>query len=185
MPHVHRFGLPGAPLGLLGVLLASPSLYGCGSDTPTLNPAAVERAVAASILSQHHLDVRVSCPSNVPRKAGVVFTCTATLDVGTYPVRVTETTAGGRVRYENRAPLATLDVARVERAIERSIRTQRRLASTVTCPAEVIRQAGIAFTCTATVAGRSYPFAVTEVNGSGRVRYVGLPRAGRRPQVSG
>ena len=33
----------------------------------------------------------------------------------------------------------------------------------MTCPPEVIQKAGIAFTCTATVNGRQYPFAVTEV----------------------
>jgi hypothetical protein len=37
----------------------------------------------------------------------------------------------------------------------------------------VIQKAGIVFTCTATVAGRSYPFAVTEVDDHGHVRYVG------------
>jgi hypothetical protein len=184
LSHTHLPGLSGV-VGFLGVVVAAPSLYGCGSTTPTLNAVAVERAVAASILTQHDLRVRVSCPRTVPRRAGVVFTCTAGLDVGTYPVYVTETTAGGRVRYENRAPLATLDIARVQHAIERSIRAQRRLTSTVTCPAEVVRRTGIAFTCTATVAGRRYPFAVTEIAGSGRVRYVGLPPAGGRPRVSG
>ena len=104
---------------------------------------------------------------------GFAFTCTAKLDVGAYPVSVSETNARGHVSYQNQAPLAVLDVARVERAISQSIRAQRALHSTVACPAEVIQRAGIAFTCTATVAGRGYPFAVTEVDDRGHVRYVG------------
>jgi hypothetical protein len=138
----------------------------------------VERAISSSILAQHHLHATVSCPSDVPRRAGYVFTCTASLDVGTYPVLVTETNSSGHVRYENRAPLAGLDTAGVERAISESIRGQRGLDSTVTCPAEVLQKAGIAFTCTAMVGGRLYPFAVTEVDGAGHVRYVGLQRTG-------
>jgi hypothetical protein len=133
----------------------------------------VERAIAASILTQHRLHATVHCPANAPLKAGYVFACTAKLDVGAYPVLVTETNARGHVRYQNQAPLAVLDVARVERAIGQSIRTQRGLHSAVACPAEVIEKAGIAFTCTATVAGRGYPFDVIEVDDHGHVRYVG------------
>jgi hypothetical protein len=153
-------------------------LSGCGSSTPTLNTAPVERAIAASILAQHHLYATVHCPPKVSRKAGVVFTCTAGLNVGAYPVRVTETNTSGHVQYENPAPLVALDIAGVEHAIEQSIHSERHLAATVTCPAEVLQQAGIAFTCTARVNGRLYPFAVSEVDGDGHVRYVGLRRSG-------
>jgi hypothetical protein len=40
----------------------------------------------------------------------------------------------------------------------------------------VLQQAGIAFTCTAVVAGRPtrYPFVVTQTNDTGHVRYEGL-----------
>jgi hypothetical protein len=158
--------------------LVAASLPGCGSSTPTLNTVAVKRAIAESILTQHHLYATVSCPSKVPRKAGFAFTCTASLNVGTYPVLVTETNGSGHVRYENRAPLVSLDVAGVERTIRQSIRSQRGLDSTVSCPAEVIQKTGIVFTCMATVDGRGYPFTVTEVNGDGHVRYVGLQRVG-------
>lgn len=142
-------------------------------NPPTLNTVTVEHAVAASILTQHHINASVSCPSKVPRKAGVVFTCTASLNVGTYPVAVTETNNSGRVKYQNQAPLAALNIAKVERAIEQSIGTKRHHNSTVTCPAEVIQKKGIVFTCTAKVDGRSHPFEVTEVDDNGHVSYVG------------
>jgi Domain of unknown function (DUF4333) len=145
---------------------------------PALNTAAVARAIEASILTQHHLRAIVRCPKQLPRKAGLAFTCTANLDVGTYPVRVTETTAAGRVHYQNAAPLLALDIARVETAIRKSIRGQRHLSSDVTCPAEVIQKTGTKFTCIASVNGERYPFAVTEVDGNGHVRYVGLHQIG-------
>ena len=66
-----------------------------------------------------------------------------------------------------------LDVAKVERAIERSIVAQRQLRSSVSCPAEVIEKAGLVFDCTATVKGRRFPFRVTEIDAEGHVRYVG------------
>jgi hypothetical protein len=160
-------------------------LLGCGKSMPTLNTVRIERAVTQSILTQHHLHTTVSCPKRVPRKARFAFTCTARLSVGTYPVLVTETNASGHVRYENQAPLVSLDIAGVERAITQSILSQRRLQATVTCPAEVIQKAGIAFTCTAMVGGRAYPFAVTESDGDGHVRYVGLQQAGGSPPPSG
>jgi hypothetical protein len=157
----------------LAIAVLVPSLSGCGKSAPTLNTVTVERAVAASILAQRHLSATVSCPSKVPRKAGVVFTCTATLNVGTYPVSVTETNNSGHVEYQNQAPLVTLNIAGVEQAIKQSISSQRHLNSTVTCPAEVIQKKGIVFTCTAVVNGRSYPFEVAEVDEHGHVRYIG------------
>jgi hypothetical protein len=159
--------------GLSVAALVGLSIAACGASEPTLSVVPVERAIAASILAQHHLHATVRCPTNAPRQAGFAFTCMAELDVGAYPVLVTETNARGHVRYQNQASLAILDIARVERAIEQSISAQRDLRSTVVCPAEVIQKAAVAFTCTATVAGRSYPFDVTEVDDQGHVRYVG------------
>ncbi len=147
-------------------------LPGCGSTRTTFRTGRVEHAIADSILTQHHLRATVRCPTVVPRRAGFVFTCTARLSVGTYPVVATETNRRGHVSFRNTAPLLTLDVAAVERAITRSIVSQRHLRSTVSCPEEVLQMAGITFTCTATVNGRHYPFSVTEVDGDGHVRYV-------------
>jgi len=158
-------------VGLAAALLAAGYLAGCGTSTSTLDSVRVERAIADSILSEHSLYATVSCPSSVPQEKGHVFTCQAHLDVGTYPIRVTETNAAGHVRYENRRPLAVLDSAKVQNAIRASILHQRDLASTVRCPSEVLQKAGLSFTCRATVSGRSYSFAVHETDGRGNVRY--------------
>jgi hypothetical protein len=152
------------------------SIAGCGSSTPSLNTTPVARAIARSILAQRSLTTTVHCPATVPLRAGLVFTCTARLDVGSYPISVREINASGRVRYGNTAPLVILDIQKVQRAITTSILTQRHLRAVVVCPAEVIEQAGVRFTCTARVNGARYPFAVTETNGHGNVRYEGRPR---------
>ena len=96
------------------------------------------------------------------------------LNVGAYPVSVTDVNSSGRVRYQNQSRLAILDIAKVEGAIRGSILSQRRLRSVVTCPAEVIQQPGVRFTCTATVGGHRYLFEVAETDGNGHVRYLGL-----------
>jgi hypothetical protein len=77
------------------------------------------------------------------------------------------------VRYEGQAPLTGLDVARIKRAIRTSLAAQRGLSATVDCPAEVLQQAGLRFTCTAHARGRNYPFLVTETDQAGHVTYVG------------
>jgi hypothetical protein len=155
-----------------GAVLATVSLVGCGSSATTLDSARVERAIANSILRERNLYTMVTCPSKVPQQAGHVFTCTAHLDVGTYPIAVTETNGSGHVRYENQRPLVVLDTRQVQRAISASLLHQRRLRSTVRCPAEVLQQAGLKFTCSASVNGRAYPFVVSELDSAGHVRYV-------------
>jgi hypothetical protein len=164
-----------ALLAFVGVLAALVTLSACGSSSSTLDTTRIQRAVAASILAQRGLHTTVSCPANIPVKLGHTFTCTAKLQVGTYPVTVTETTSKGRVRYENRRPLVALNIAKVQRAIAASILHQRNLKSTVSCPEQVLQQSGVTFTCTAVVAGNTkhFPFVVTQVNNNGRVRYEG------------
>jgi hypothetical protein len=157
-----------AAAGVLGLVLG-----GCGSSTPTLDTAAVQRAIAATILTERHVQTTVQCPSGVQRKAGITFTCTAKLDAGTYPVTVTQKDGDGHVRYANAAPFVVLNTAKIERAIAASMLAQRKLHGTVSCPANVLQQAGLHFVCKATVAGRVYPFEVTQTDGSGRVSYVG------------
>jgi hypothetical protein len=152
--------------------LCATLLPACGSSKPALNEAVVERAVAQSILKQRHIYATVDCPPNVPQQAGRVFTCTAHLDVGTYPVAVTEVDGKGNVRWATSSPLVILDIHRVETAIARSVRHQRHLTARVTCPRQVIQRAGVVFTCTATINGREASFTVTEVDGNGHVRYV-------------
>lgn len=66
----------------------------------------------------------------------------------------------------------TLNTKRVERAIVASIFSQRHLHASASCPAEVVQQKGVQFTCAATVSGRRYPVTVTQIDGSGHVTYI-------------
>jgi hypothetical protein len=72
-----------------------------------------------------------------------------------------------------------LDVARVERSIQGSIRAQRHLTSTVACPTHVLQKPG-KFACIATTYSAKKPhkriqtpFLVTILNSKGYVSYVG------------
>lgn len=72
-----------------------------------------------------------------------------------------------------------LDMARVERAIERSIYSQRHLKSTIVCPKKVPQKPG-KFACIATTTSTKKPhkkiktpFVVTVHNTSGYVTYIG------------
>ena len=104
---------------------------GCGSSASTLNTTAVERAIAGPILTERHVHAAVACPSKVPRKAGLVFTCTARLDVGTYPVTATQIDSRGHVRYQNQAPLVILNIAKVQSAHMTSVPATSRLSSAI------------------------------------------------------
>ena len=158
-------------VGIAAAALAVGALTGCGSSVTTLDSVRVERAIADTILRERNLYATVACPASVPQKAGHAFICQAHLDVGTYPIEVTETNGSGHVRYENQRPLVVLDTAKVQRAIRASIHNQRDLPSTVKCPAEVLQQAGLGFTCRARVNGKAYRFAVSELDDGGHVRY--------------
>ncbi len=160
---------------VVAIVLATGCLSACGSSTHDLNSAKVEHAIAKSILEQRNVHAAVACPARVPQQSGHTFTCTARLDVGTYPVTVTETDGNGRVSYRDDKPLVVLKIAKVQHAIEASVFSQRRLRATASCPSEVLQKAGIVFRCTAVVRGRKrrYPFEVREVDGAGHVRYVG------------
>jgi hypothetical protein len=168
----HRSGA--AAVIVAAALLALAALAGCGSSaTATLDTVKLERAIAGSILTGHHVYTLVSCPARVPQRRGHRFACTANLRVGSYPVYITEMDEDGHVSYGDDAPLSTLDTQRVEQSIAASIHTQRGLRARVACPSQVLQQRGLAFTCTAAVGNRRYPFAVTESDGNGNVRYVG------------
>jgi hypothetical protein len=160
---------------LLGALLSVTCLSACGSSgASTLNTAKIGRAIAESILRQHGIHAMVACPSKIARRAGELFTCTARLDVGSYPVAVTEIGNNGHVRYGNTSPLTILNIAKVEHAIEASVRDERRLRAAVSCPAEVLQQKGLVFRCSAVIRGgtRRYLFVVREIDEAGHVRYL-------------
>jgi hypothetical protein len=167
-PATGRRALTTAAICGLATVLAS-----CGSSSQTLDTGGIERAIAASILSQHKLHTTVVCPAHVALEQGHTFTCTARLQAGTYPVTVSETDAHGHVRYENSAPLVVLDSAKVRAAIAASILRQRNLHANVTCPKVILQRQGVRFVCTATEHGRSTPFDVVETDEHGHVRYVG------------
>jgi len=165
----------GRPARRAGLAIGlSAALLGACGGSPTLDIAMVEHAAAASILAQHHMRVTVRCPEGVPERSGFTFWCSADLEVGSYPLLVTETNGAGGVRYENSAPLVALDIGKVERAISASVRKRRRAAAIVRCPQEVIQRAGVVFFCTALVDGGFYRVRVLETDGEGHVRYVGL-----------
>jgi hypothetical protein len=157
------------------VLFTAACVSACGSGARYLDDEKVERAIATSVLRERNLYALVACPPKIPQLAGHTFTCTARLNVGTYPVTVTETNGSGQVRYQDQKPLVVLDIAKVQHAIEASVLRQRRVHATVSCPAEVLQRAGISFRCTAAIdnGGHSYPFLVTEIDGAGHLRYLG------------
>jgi len=65
---------------------------------------------------------------------------------------------------------AILDVAGIQTAIEQSIVKERGIATVVICPADVPRESGFHFTCTARLDVGSYSVSVIE-NADGGVRY--------------
>lgn len=157
-------------------LLGIACLSACGSGTRHLDSVKIERSIQQSVAQQRGLHSTVTCPAQVPQEAGRVFTCDAHLDVGIYPVTVTEIGSGGQVRFADRRPLIVLNIAKVRRAIETSVSRQRKVSASVSCPSEVLQRAGIVFRCTAVVEGTShrYPFAVTELDNAGHVRFLGI-----------
>jgi hypothetical protein len=66
-----------------------------------------------------------------------------------------------------------LNTEKVERAIERSSLAQRGARADVSCPAGVHQTKGLAFSCTAVVKHDRTRFVVTQLDGSGHVRYEG------------
>ena len=66
-----------------------------------------------------------------------------------------------------------LNTEKVERAIEHSSLAQRGAHATVTCPSGVHQKQGLVFSCTAVVRRDRTQFVVTELDGSGHVRYEG------------
>jgi hypothetical protein len=165
----------------LPVLVLASILAGCGSSATSLQTSTIEAAITKSILVQHGAHTTVTCPASVPKRIGEAFTCNAVLEAGDYPVAVTETDAAGHVKWISKAPLVLLDARNVGLAISRSVLSQRGVRATVSCPAEVLQEKGLTFSCRVTVAHSSgkvkagvYRFQVTEADARGHVRYVGV-----------
>ena len=66
----------------------------------TLNVATVESAIVRAIRAQRGQSATVRCPSPILQKAGLVFTCTATLSDGRLLFRVVEQNDAGGVRFQ-------------------------------------------------------------------------------------
>jgi hypothetical protein len=70
------------------------------------------------------------------------------------------------------AGAATLNTRQTKESIEETLLKKRHLRATVTCPAEVVKQAGVIFDCVATTpTGAKTTFHVTVKNNRGFVEY--------------
>jgi uncharacterized protein DUF4333 len=86
---------------LVAASLAAAACGSSGSPT-TLNTAKVERAIEHSSLAQRGVHAQVSCPSGVPQKEGLVFSCTAVVGHASTRFVVIEQDDSGHVHYEAR-----------------------------------------------------------------------------------
>jgi hypothetical protein len=88
-----------------GVLVAtSLAVTACGSSgsSATLNTGKLEQAIEGSSFAQRGQHARVSCPSSVPQRKGLVFSCTAVVGHVSTRFVVTEQNGSGHVDYEAR-----------------------------------------------------------------------------------
>jgi len=95
----------GSPSLVGGVLVAAGiALTACGSSgsPASINANTIERAIENSSLAQRGLHARVSCPSGIPRKQGLVFDCTAVVNRDRTTFVVTELNGSGALHYEAR-----------------------------------------------------------------------------------
>ena len=86
-----------------GLAAASVAAAGCGGETKTvtiLNTEKIERAIERASLAQRDKRVRVSCPSGVHQKKGLVFSCTAVGQNSRTTIKVTTLDGSGNVRYK-------------------------------------------------------------------------------------
>ena len=104
--------LVAAGLALTACSAAGPGLRSAGtgvrssgsgvkSNTPRgfLDTAKVQHAIVDSALAQRGRHVRVTCPTGVQQKQGVVFYCTAYYGHSSTPFAVTELDGRGDVHY--------------------------------------------------------------------------------------
>ena len=88
-----------------GVLVAAGLVVtACGSSgSPViLNTEKIERSIEQSSFTQRGADARVSCPSGVHQKKGLVFSCTAVVGRVSTRFVVSQTDGSGHVHYEAR-----------------------------------------------------------------------------------
>ncbi|HEX3873944.1 MAG TPA: hypothetical protein VHW26_07345 [Solirubrobacteraceae bacterium] len=68
-------------------------------------------------------------------------------------------------------PPVTLDTARVERAIEQSILTQRHIRAVASCPSGVLQRKGLTFSCLVTYTRGKATFVVNQLDDRGNGHY--------------
>jgi hypothetical protein len=111
MPTSSKYRRRLGPPSIAGVLVAaSLAIGGCGSgdsaatdgtdSAAILDTGKIERAIADSSLAQRGLHADVSCPSDVPQKQGMKFSCTATVGQVDTEFVVVQTDDAGHVHYE-------------------------------------------------------------------------------------
>ena len=88
-----------AGAGVIALVAVAAGLWNGKTSPVILNTERVERAIESSIVQQRHLSSSVSCPVNIVQKAGVVFSCQATVRGRVFSVVVTETDSSGHVTY--------------------------------------------------------------------------------------
>jgi Domain of unknown function (DUF4333) len=71
------------------------------------------------------------------------------------------------------ASTSDLDIARVQRAISQSVRSQRGILARVSCPRQVPQRSGALFGCMAQMPGGQTMFAVRQRDSHGDVSYLG------------
>jgi hypothetical protein len=76
---------------LLSACGGSSSSSTSSSSATNLNTVRVAKSIEASVLSERHLTVKVTCPANVPQETGRTFVCTATGHSTKNPSTVTTT----------------------------------------------------------------------------------------------
>ena len=76
---------------LLSACGGSSSSSTSSTSTTNLDTARVAKSIEASVLSERHLHVTVTCPVTVPQETGRTFVCTAVGHTTTKPSTVTKT----------------------------------------------------------------------------------------------
>jgi hypothetical protein len=158
-------------------VVALAGLTGCSlSPHSTLSAASIEARISSELARTYKVPPPpVSCPASVRAVAGTHFTCTATLEG--QPLRVIGTVTDDKGHVEVRAASAVVVKSAAEAEIGQSLTRKVGRPVSVSCavPQLLVADPGLAFGCTAEVAGVERQLAVTVVNLAGDLRYRVLP----------
>jgi hypothetical protein len=164
-----RIGLP-----LFALLLTGCSVSIGSSDE--LNVDKGRREIERFIQRKNHVRARVTCPAHVKAQKGGRYRCYAHLAVGVVPVLVTQRDDNGNVHIDV-ADRHLVPIGRLKRFIADGIRAQNpdltdpKIPVVVRCPATVVEQRGLSFTCRATLAGTPRVVDVDQTDSVGGVHF--------------